>query len=217
MKGSELDFFLSIGYFRMQQEIFTCQYVVFDNTLYSVHWLRIVLADVNYGPKQSRLLRINSVFSVTVKPFILTEEAEALYALYKNSLTFDAPESIEACLMAGARESVFDTYAVEIRDGGKLIAAGIFDKGEDSIAGIMNFYHPDYRRYSLGKYMMLQKIDYARQQQKAYYYPGYLVHKYPKFDYKLFACEEATEVFDENNDRWLPFSWDTITALTAGQ
>ncbi|WP_420147425.1 arginine-tRNA-protein transferase [Spirosoma sp.] len=213
MKGTALDLYLSRGYFRMQQDIFTCQFVLFDDRLCSVHWLRIVLPKVTYGPKQLRLLRINEKFSVDVKPFTLSGEIEALYSLYRDSIDFDAPASVEACLLDGATQSIFNTYVVEVRDGGQLIAAGIFDNGSRSIAGIMNFYHPDYRKQSLGKYLILQKINYAQRQQKMYYYPGYLVRNYPKFDYKLFACESATEVFDSMSGKWLPFSWETVNRL----
>lgn len=209
--------FLSIGYFRMQQEIFTCRYVVFDDALYPVYWLRIVLADVQYGPKQSRLFRINAPFSVTVKPFVLSRELDTLYALYRNSIDFDAPGTIDACLLDGAIQNVFDTCVIEVRDENTLIAAGIFDNGDRSIAGIMNFYHPAYRKQSLGKYLMLLKMQYAQQQEKDYYYPGYIVWGFPKFDYKLFACEAATELFDDSSGRWLPFSWETVIALNASR
>lgn len=213
MRAIDLDLFLSMGYYRSQQEIFTCQYVMFNGRLYPVYWLRIVLKDVEYGPKQARVLRINEAFSVTVKPFVRTDEIEKLYALYRNSLDFDAPDSVEACLLDGATQTVFDTRVVEVRDQNTLIAAGIFDNGDQSIAGIMNFYHPDYRKQSLGKYLMLQKMKYARLERKAYYYPGYLVKDYPKFDYKLFACQAATEVYDDQTGRWLPFSWEIVRVL----
>lgn len=199
----------------MQQQIFTCRYVHFDEVRYPVHWLRIVLSAVRFGPKQNRLLRINSQFAVTVKPLVLTNELEALYDVYWNSLDFDAPYSVESCLLDGSARTIFDTYVVEVRDGNKLIAAGIFDNGARSIAGIMNFYHPAYHRQSLGKYLMLQKILFAQRQQKDYYYPGYLVGNYPKFDYKLFACQAATELYDAHNGHWLPFSWETAKALEA--
>lgn len=215
MKENDLDLFLSMGYYRMQQEIFTCQYVIFDGRLYPVYWLRIVLKAVEYGPKQSRLFRINEKFSVTVKPFVLTEEIERLYTLYRNSLDFDASDSVEACLFDGATHTVFDTQVVEVRDQNTLIAAGVFDNGNRSIAGIMNFYHPAYRKQSLGKYLMLLKMKYAQLQQKEYYYPGYLVKDYPKFDYKLFACAAATEVYNDQNGQWLAFSWETVMALAA--
>jgi arginine-tRNA-protein transferase len=210
MSGYELDFFLSLGYFRMQQEVFTCRYLILDDNLHPVHWLRLDLANVTYGPKQSRLLRINEQFSVTVVPSTLTDELEELYAIYRNSIDFDAPESVRSCLLGASTGNVFDTYVVEVRDNKQLIAAGIFDNGARSIAGIMNFYHPEYRKQSLGKYLMLQKINYAQQQHKLHYYPGYIVGNYPKFDYKLFACEAATEVLEESSGIWLPFSWEWV-------
>lgn len=199
----------------MQQDMFTCRYLFVDDVKCPVHWLRIATPLVQYGPKQTRLLRINEKFSVSIKPFVLTDEIETLYSLYRNNIDFDTYNSVEACLMDGALTSLFDTYAVEVRDGATLIAVGIFDNGEQSIAGILNVYHPAYRRQSLGKYLMLLKLNHARLQQKDYYYPGYLVSNYPKFDYKLFACEAATEVFDERSDQWLSFSWKIVNLLAA--
>ncbi|MEZ0487079.1 GNAT family N-acetyltransferase [Fibrella aquatica] len=212
---SRMDLFLSLGYFRMQQQIFTCRYVHFDEERYPVHWLRISLSAVVFGPKQNRLFRLNAPFSVTVKPLIISDELESLYNDYWNNIDFDAPYSVESCLLEGSSSSIFDTYVIEIRDEGRLIAAGIFDNGEQTIAGIMNFYHPDYRKHSLGKYLMLLKIRYAQQQQKTHYYPGYLIGNYPKFDYKLFACQAATELYDAQREEWLPFSWETAKALEA--
>lgn len=215
MTGSELDLYLSHGYFRMQQGVFTCRFVLFEAALCPVHWLRINVAAVQYGPKQRRLLRANGAFTSVSKPFALTDEIETLYALYRDSIDFDAPESVEACLFDGETHNAFDTRIIEIRDGRTLIAAGIFDDGSRSIAGIMNFYHPAYRKYSLGKYLMLQKIADAQRRRKLYYYPGYVASNYPKFDYKLFADEAATEVYDAGRGYWLPFSWETVAGLAA--
>ncbi|TGE20812.1 GNAT family N-acetyltransferase [Hymenobacter aquaticus] len=210
MPGYALDYYLSQGYYRMHQDLFTCRVLPIDGGLYSVHWLRLVLADVQDGPEQRRLRRLNERFSVTLRQFRLTPELEELYAAYRGSISFDAPPTVESFILAGSDHNVFSTGVVEVRDGSRLIAAGIFDSGARSLAGIMNFYHPDYRKYSLGKYLMLLKIDHARRQQYTYYYPGYLVHNYPKFDYKLFACPAATEVFDALNSCWLPFSREVV-------
>lgn len=213
--GNMLDFYLSQGYYRMHQDLFTCRFLPINDGLYTVHWLRMVLSKMQFGPEQRRLLRLNAQFTLTIRPFQLTEEYESLYALYRNSITFDAPPTVEAFLLAGATHNVFTTEIIELRDQEQLIAAGIFDSGNYSLAGIMNFYHPAYRRHSLGKYLMLLKISHAVQQQKHYYYPGYVVHAYPKFDYKLFPCLAATEVFDCLRDQWLPFAWDSVASQSA--
>jgi arginyl-tRNA--protein-N-Asp/Glu arginylyltransferase len=215
LPGPALDYYLSQGYYRMHQDLFTCRFLPIDDEIYTVHWLRLVLAEVHDGPEQRRLRRLNERFSVTLRQFRLTQEFEDLYAVYRASITFDAPPSVEAFLLAGAVHNAFHTGVVEVRDGARLIAAGIFDSGARTLAGIMNFYHPDYRRHSLGKYLMLLKLDHARRQHYEYYYPGYVVQNYPKFDYKLWACPAATQVFDCLNSQWLPFSWETVASQSA--
>lgn len=209
--GDMLDFYLSRGYYRMQQDLFTCQFLPLDGRLHTVHWLRLRLAEVQYGPEQRRLFRLNERFTLYLRPFQLTEEYEALYADYRRSTNFDGPPTVASFLLdADSARNVFATHAIEVRDAEQLIAVGIFDSGARTLAGIMNFYAPAYRKHSLGKYLMLLKIEYARQQQMVFYYPGYLVQAYPKFDYKLFACRAATEVFDCVGQRWLPFSWEAV-------
>lgn len=213
--GHMLDYYLSQGYYRMHQDLFTCRFLPINDALYTVHWLRMALVDVVWGPEQRRLLRLNAQFETTIRPFRLTDEYEALYARYRASITFDAPPTVEAFLLAGATHNVFTTTVLEVRDQGQLIAAGIFDSGARSLAGIMNFYHPAYRKHSLGKYLMLLKMDHARTRHMEYYYPGYVVHNYPKFDYKLFPCLAATEVFDCLTGEWQPFTWDEVNRQAA--
>ena len=215
IRGEALDFYLAQGYYRMQQELFTCHFVPFDGRLYTAHWLRLDVARVAWGPEQRRLLRRNARFAATVRPFRLTEEYEALYARYRDAITFDAAPTIEAVLLGGETHNVFNTYVIELRDEGQLIAAGIFDRGDRSLAGILNFYAPAHGKHSLGKYLLLLKTDYARRLGLDYYYPGYIVHAYPKFDYKLFACPAATEVYDNIGGLWHPFSWETVVAHSA--
>ncbi|WP_426489789.1 GNAT family N-acetyltransferase [Hymenobacter sp. 102] len=215
LRGDALDYYLAQGYYRMQQDLFTCRFLPVDGELYTVHWLRLVLPQVQLGPEQRRLLRLNEQFEVHIRPFELRAEYEELYARYRTSITFDAPPTIESFLLGGASHNVFTTSVLEVRDGEQLIAAGIFDSGLRTLAGIMNFYDPVYRRHSLGKYLMLLKLQVAQRQQMFYYYPGYLVHGYPKFDYKLFPDRQATEVFDCTTGLWEPFSWEAVARHSA--
>ncbi|MBF9235905.1 arginine-tRNA-protein transferase [Hymenobacter sp. BT683] len=215
MRGEALDFYLGRGYYRMQQDLFTCQFVPFDGRIYTAHWLRVVLANMQWGPEQRRLMRRNARFAATIQPLRLSAEHEELYARYRNAITFDAAPTVEAVLLGGEEHNVFNTYVIELRDANRLVAVGIFDRGDRSLAGILNFYDPAYRQHSLGKYLLLLKADYARRLQLDYYYPGYLVHDYPKFDYKLFLSPTATEVFDNVSGHWQLFSWDAVAAHSA--
>jgi arginine-tRNA-protein transferase len=69
----------------------------------------------------------------------------------------------------------------------------------------MNFYHPDYKKYSLGKYLMLLKMKYAIELHMQYYYTGYLALGISKFDYKIFPHSSLIEVFIPSLNCWFPF------------
>lgn len=215
IRGDALDYYLAQGYYRMRQDLFTCQFVPFDDRLYTAHWLRLDLGRVQWGPEQRRLVRRNARFMTVLRQFRLTAEYEELYARYHASISFEAAPTVNEVLLGDATHSIFNTYVIELRDQDRLVAAGIFDLGDRTLAGILNFYDPAYRQHSLGKYLMLLKTDYARRWQLDYYYPGYLVHGYPKFDYKLFVDANATEVFYHADSQWYPFSWATVADHSA--
>ncbi|MBN8790349.1 MAG: hypothetical protein J0I84_24975, partial [Terrimonas sp.] len=148
LNGSQLDTFLSQGWYRMHQSIFTTKYIILNESIYNVFWLRYNLSKFNINKKLQKLIAQNSRFNITIKPIELTEELETLYTLYRSGIKFDHSESVKYWLYGGEQEKVnaFETNVIEIRDGGKLIAAGIFDNGDNSIAGIMNFYDPSYKK-----------------------------------------------------------------------
>lgn len=215
LRGDVLDRYLAHGYYRMQQDLFTCQFITFDGHTATTHWLRTVLARVVPTAEHRRLHRRNAGLTVGLRPFRLRPEYEALYARYRAHIAFEAADTVEDNLLGGHSHNAFNTYAVELRDGERLVAVGLFDLGERSLAGILNFYDPDYRRYSLGKYLVLLKADFARQQGLLYYYPGYVVPGNPRFDYKLFVGAAATELFDSLREVWGPFSWEAVAAHSA--
>jgi len=138
------------------------------------------------------------------QPLILTEEMEQLFALYKDSKPFVGYHSLVSAFISGI--GVFDTWVVTVRDEHKrLIAIGFFDKGSESIAGIMNVYHPEYEKYSLGKFLLLAKIYFCRKNNLQWYYPGYIMREPSKFDYKLFPDKAASEVFVAGPGIWVPY------------
>lgn len=203
----ELDNYLKEGGYRIGQTLYKFDFTILWDGLYSVHWLRIDLNRIRWGRAPRKILRKNEKFSVVFKPFYISEELEALYKSYKNSVDFESSNSVFEYLHHEGTKNMFDTRVVEVRDGDKLIAAGYFDCGEKSLAAILNFYEPNYRQKSLGKFLFLQQILYGQQQKMNWLYPGYLVNNNARFDYKLFADEAATEVYHRKTDIWLPFSW----------
>lgn len=215
ISGIQLDTFLSQGWYRMHQTVFTTRYIILKESIYTVSWLRYNLRQLQLSKKLQKLLIQNNHFTISIKPVEITTELEILYADYKANIKFDHSESVKQWLFGEDtdQENVFETNIIELRDKNKLIAAGIFDNGANSIAGIMNFYDPAYKKFSLGKYLILLKIQYAMQKGMHWYYPGYIVHGYPSFDYKLFVGEENSEIYIPDTNKWHKYSSELIHSI----
>lgn len=94
-------------------------------------------------------------------------------------------------------ESAIETTLTEYRlqpggrDGGvekgaqaPLIAVALCDRLSDGISMVYSFYQPDAADRSLGTYMILETIEYARRQGLPYVYLGYWIDGSPKMGYK---------------------------------
>ena len=218
VSGQKLDDYLAIGWYRIGQIIFTTDHIPHPEGWWRVFWLRFALNKLQFGQKQTKLIKANQRFDVTVKSLQLTNELEDLYNDYYLHIDFAASPSLhnnlfDYSVFKDSDHRVFDSQVIEIRDQKKLVAAGVFDKGEKSIAGIINFYHPSYRKYSMGKWLMLLKIKYAIENEMQFYYPGYIACDYNKFDYKLYPGMEAAELYDPVGKTWIPYSTSLMSEL----
>lgn len=202
-----LDKLLAAGYYRMQHLIFTT-HVIFENDQHQsipVFWLRTRVGAVSATKNSAKIRQKCKNFSVEIKDAILTQEIETLYRLYKNSISFTVSNNCWEYLHQPEIPLPYHSKMIEVRDGKLLVAVGFFDVGKNSLAGILNFYHPNYKKYSLGKFLMLQKIDYALKQHLSLYYTGYFSTAYEKFNYKIFPNASAIEIFLPKEKCWVPY------------
>jgi arginyl-tRNA--protein-N-Asp/Glu arginylyltransferase len=202
VKMDVLDNFLAIGWFRMHETVFTTQYFEDFDGNWKVHWLRYKVKDV--CSNRFKQFRKNEQFSVTIRPLTINQEVEDLYSLYALNVSHMCQFELMNVL-GPMSEGVFDSHMIEVRNGRRLIAVGIFDKGKDAIAGITNFYDQSYNKYSLGKYLIYLKYRYCLEHDITYYYPGYFSLEMSKFDYKLFLDKNASEVFLPDENAWIPY------------
>lgn len=202
----ELDGYLEKGWFRMGQTIFTTNFLNFKHQLYSAVWLRIVLPELVHDRQWQKLEKRNAAFRTEVQTATITPAKEELYAKYKQGISFEVSSSLKELLYRNAIYDIYHTHEVCIYDGGKLIAAGFFDIGDKSGAGITSFYDPDYKKYSLGKYLIYLKMIYCRDLGLKFFYPGYFVPGYAFFDYKLGIGASALQYLDFSSQQWLPIT-----------
>ena len=79
-----------------------------------------------------------------------------------------------------------------------LIGASLTDILEDGVSMVYSFFDPEIRKNSIGKYIILDHIEYAKQLNLPYVYLGYWVPKSNKMGYKNEFS--GIEVF--NNGIW---------------
>ncbi|MFY7652949.1 MAG: hypothetical protein ACOVQE_09605, partial [Chitinophagaceae bacterium] len=93
----------------------------------------------------------------------------------------------------------------------KLIAFGLFDRGEKSIAGIVTEFDPAYAAFSLGNYLKYLMLDYCLDNSLTYFYPGYFAPGWKRFDYKLTIGKEALEYYHMVEKKWKKLnSYDAV-------
>ena len=206
-KSSILDALLSMGYYRMQHYMFTCNETPTsdDGFTIPVFWLRTLVQPCKPNKSALNIVKKCAGFQVETLPAMVDDEIEALYAQYSNHKPFSTSETCASYLQSAEIPDPFNSMMVQVRDKGKLIAVGYFDKGLQSIAGIMNIYHPAYAAYSLGKFLIMQKLQYAIEQHMQFYYTGYISTGSTRFDYKTFPDSQAVQVYLPTENKWMPY------------
>ena len=200
VKGRTLDKYLAAGWYRIYDLMFTTDSITLEDRNIPVKWLRYNLDNTELSHSSARLLRRNrKFFNCRLQPAVINAEMEELYREYREFVGMDMSETVRQSLYSSDPSSIFDTIQIELRREDRLVAAGFFDNGRDSVAGILNFYDPEFRRFSLGKYLMLEVVDHCLQKGKKFFYPGYVAEGYAKFDYKL-SIGSGAEIRTESGD-----------------
>jgi leucyl-tRNA---protein transferase len=202
LSGEELDRYLSDGWFRMGQSIFVTHFLNFKQQFYSAVWLRLRLMECTNDRAEQKLNRLNSKFTVEFRKAFIDQEKENLFTRYRQSVSFEPSTSLQALLFGRVTYNIYDTLEVTVKENGRLIACGFFDLGKKSVAGISSFYDPEYKKFSLGKFLIYQKVRYSRNAGYEYFYPGYFVPDYTPFDYKLTIHPASQEFFNLGSSRW---------------
>lgn len=105
-------------------------------------------------------------------------EKERFYCCYK--VFFFGMLAFILCdvLMDGEDFNIFRIYEVRVYDKDKFIGLSYFDFGYYSLVSIMGIYDLDYKKYSLGFFIMFKEIEYLLECKLFYYYFGYVVFGY---------------------------------------
>jgi len=207
----ELDTYLASGWFRMGQTIFTTQFLCFKNQLYNAVWLRVDLKKWRQDSVTVKLFKRNKHFRTEIRKATYSDQHAQLFQKYKEGVSFEGSATLHQLLFGQSANNIYNTYEVNVYDEDLLIACGIFDLGKESAEGISCFYNHDYKKYSLGKFLIYMKMMYCQELGMSYFYPGYFVPGYKQFDYKLDIGKKAQEYW-----HLADHSWKSIMELDSG-
>jgi arginine-tRNA-protein transferase len=186
LSPDRLDRYLADGWFRGANMLCRSQLVCFEEDLFSVMNIRLSLEEYGFRKSLRKLINRNGrIFQIEIDKASVNEAKEQLYQQQKHRFKGFIFETLSQFLYSDYWQSVFETYEVCVYDGDKLVAVSYFDMGKESIASILGLHDAAYKKYSLGMYTMLMEVQYAMESNMKFYYPGYILDNYPKFDYKL--------------------------------
>ena len=152
-----------------------------------------ILVD-EFVPKRSlkRNARDNLDLVATRVPAAPSSEQYALFRDYIEARHADGGMAemsvLDYSLMV--EDSVVETFVTEYRgkpdENGEtpLLGVSLCDRLSDGISMVYSFYDPDVSARSLGTYMILDHVNYAREQGYAFVYLGYWIEGSPKMRYK---------------------------------
>ena len=205
LSPEKLDDYLSRGFFRMGQMIFTTRFLFFNYQLYTPIWTRLDLDRHTFSKSQRKIMRrVRSRLRVEYGPVAFSPERENLYQAYRKMRGRRGFVTLRQSLYDHKMDTVFNTWEVRIFDEDRLVAFSHFDLGKNSGESINGVFDPEYRHLSLGYATMLFEMEYMRDRGMRYYYPGYVVPDYPSFDYKRRIG--ALDAYYPERNTWEPLA-----------
>lgn len=197
----QLDMLLAEGWRHFGTHFFRYNLGLYHDEIRRVLPLRIRLADLKLSKSQRRVLRKNSDLEVKIQPIAITDETHELFHRHKQRFKTGVPRTIHDFLAFDAATDPTQGFEVDVRLNDKLLATSFFDVGKTSISSVYGIFEPAETSRSLGIFTMLKEIEYAIENGKQYFYPGYAYEGESFYDYK--KRFSGTEVFDWNGN-WSP-------------
>jgi arginine-tRNA-protein transferase len=203
VEPEQLDVLLAGGWRHFGTRFYRYSLNIYQDQIVRVMPLRIRLADFRLSKSQRRILRRNQDLECTVGPIEITDDTHELFASHKQRFTTDVPPSIYTFLSTDPANVPCPALETSVKLDGKLVAASFFDIGTDSISSIYGIFDPHETVRSLGIYTMLKEIEWAVDNGRQYYYPGYAYDGESFYDYK--KRFSALERFDWYGN-WVDFT-----------
>jgi len=164
---------------------------------------RYKLWEFKFTKSLRRVLNKNRDLQTVIRPLRITPEKSKLHEIYNYARHGEMP-----------RKSLLEMYKYQSNDGStkmevcvfkgeKLVACSFFEVGSFATYGNSLFWDLNEKNRSLGTLTFLLEVKYAQSLKMYYHYLGHFYAQNPAYHYK--ARFSGLELFDWDNDHWLPF------------
>ena len=156
--------------------------------------VRVIANDFVFDKKWRRIIEKNKMLVATECLPVATEERYELLTKYLDTRHLNQGMSgmngddfiamLEECVES---TRVYDYRLAddcEMGKKGKLIACCLIDELSDGRSLVYSFFDPEYKKQSLGSFIILDQIIQTRLERKPYVYLGYLIDGCDKMEYK---------------------------------
>ncbi|MFA7386162.1 MAG: arginyltransferase [Thiohalobacteraceae bacterium] len=148
--------------------------------------VRVPVSDFQLRRRDRRCLARNADLTLRRAPARFDEEHFRLYDDYLGARHPGA--GMDQPTPAGFRQFLIgawsDTWFMELRLAGRLVAAGVVDQLDDGLSAVYSYFDPALPDRGLGNYVILQQIELTRAMNLPYLYLGYWIEASDKMAYK---------------------------------
>ncbi|KMT66363.1 arginyltransferase [Catenovulum maritimum] len=148
--------------------------------------IRIPAAEFSLSRNQKRTAKKCQNFTTRINKKAIPSQYFELYSKYINQRHSDStmfpPDLAQFENFVSA--SWLEVGFLEVYDQNKLISISVIDCLPDSFSAVYTFFDPDYSHYSLGRFAILQMVEFAKITQRNYVYLGYQIDECQKMNYK---------------------------------
>jgi len=197
---AQLDRLLEGGWRHFGEHFYRYSYGFYELDVREVIPLRVRLERFSLSKSQRRILRRNADLRVTVRPVMITAEAEELFHRHKRRFKSGIPDSIYDFMSSDPQVVPCEAKEISVHNDNTLIATSYFDIGEITCSGVYATFDPDHSNRRLGIFTMLKEIEFAIENGKQFYYQGYSYSGNSFYDYK--RRFRGTQGYDWNGN-WI--------------
>lgn len=179
-----LDLLLASGWRHFGTFFFRYSLIPAQGRIREVIPLRIRLDRFTPSRSQRRILRRNQDLSVVIRPSLIDDTREDLFDRHKQRFTDNVPDSLHDFLSDQPATIPCTNHEICAFLDDRLVAVSFLDLGRSSASAVCAIFEPDLSARSLGIFLILRGIEYAKSLDLKYYYPGYAYRGASHYDYK---------------------------------